>query len=52
MKTPIPFVIDPEPKVWWPVRVNLSKEYNDMAHSPAELLRVGIFMDERAFTSA
>lgn len=23
MKTPIPFVIDPEPKVWWPVRVNV-----------------------------
>lgn len=37
---------------WWPVRVNASKEYNDLAHSPAELLRVGIFMDERAFTSA
>lgn len=23
MKTPIPFVIDPEPKVWWPVRVSV-----------------------------
>ena len=43
---------EPLEKFWWPVRVNLSKEYNDMAHSPAELLRVGIFMDERAFTSA
>ncbi|HHV20313.1 MAG TPA: hypothetical protein GXZ30_02055 [Propionibacterium sp.] len=43
---------DPLDTFWWPVRVNLSKEYNDMAHSPAELLRVGIFLDERAFTSA
>ena len=23
MKTPIPFVIAPEPKVWWPVRVSV-----------------------------
>lgn len=43
---------EPLDKFWWPVRINLSKEYNDLAHSPAELLRVGIFMDERAFTTA
>lgn len=43
---------EPLPKFWWPIRVNASKEYNDMAHSPAELMRVGIFMDERGFTSA
>jgi hypothetical protein len=45
-------VRQPLDKFWWPVRINLSKEYNDMAHSPAELLRVGIFLDERAFTTA
>lgn len=43
---------EPLDRFWWPVRVNISKEYNDLAHAPAELLRVGIFMDERAFTSA
>lgn len=37
---------------WWPTRVNASKEYNDLAHTPAELVRVGIFMDERGFASA
>lgn len=43
---------EPLDTFWWPVRINLSKEYIDMAHSPAELLRVGIFLDDRAFTSA
>lgn len=37
---------------WWPAAHSASKEYNDMAHSPAELVRVGIFMDERGYTSA
>lgn len=36
---------------WWPVRINESKGYNDMAHSPVELARLGIFMDERSLGS-
>lgn len=52
-ETPPPWTVkEPLDRFWWPVRINASKEYNDLAHSPAELLRVGIFMDERAFTSA
>lgn len=43
---------EPLPKFWSPIRINASKEYNDMAHTPAELLRVGIFMDDREFTQA
>lgn len=43
---------DPLPKFWWPVSINASKQYNDMAHTPAELVRVGIFMNERGFESA
>lgn len=43
---------EPLAKFWWPLRVNASKEFNDMVHSPAELIRVGIFMDERGFQSA
>lgn len=39
-------------RFWWPAADSAAKEYNDMAHSPAELVRVGIFMDERGFTSA
>ncbi len=42
----------PLDRFWWPVRINPSKGYNDMAHSPAELSRVGIFMDRRSLTSA
>lgn len=45
-------VKQPLDKFWWPVRINVSREYNDWAHSPAELLRVGIFLDERDFTTA
>lgn len=37
---------------WWPAAFSPSKAYNDMAHTPAELLRVGIFLDEREFTTA
>lgn len=43
---------EPLPTFWWPIKVSPSKGYNDMAHTPAELLRVGIFMDERGFDSA
>ncbi len=42
----------PLDRFWFPVRANPSKEYNDMAHTPAELMRVGIFMDERGFATA
>lgn len=42
----------PLSRFWWPAAHSASKEYNDMAHSPAELIRVGIFMDERGFTTA
>lgn len=45
-------VKEPLDKFWWPVHINLSREYNDWAHSPAELLCVGIFLDERDFTTA
>lgn len=44
--------VEPLEVFWWPVRVSASKEYNDMAHTPAELIRVGIFMDERGFGQA
>lgn len=43
---------EPLEKFWFPIRANASKEYNDMAHTPAELMRVGIFMDERGFATA
>lgn len=42
----------PLDKFWFPIRVNAVKEYNDMAHTPAELMRVGIFMDERGLAWA
>lgn len=44
--------MEPLDTFWWPIRINASKEYNDMAHTPAELVRVGIFMDERGFDQA
>lgn len=37
---------------WWPTRISPSQQYNDMAHTPAEFRRVGIFIDEKEFTSA
>jgi len=40
----------PLDRFWWPVAYSRSKAYNDMAHTPAELLRLGIFIDEREFT--
>lgn len=43
---------EPLPQFWWPTRINASQQYNDMAHTPAELMRVGIFMDEKDFTTA
>jgi hypothetical protein len=43
---------EPLDRFWWPVSINASKAYNDMAHTPAELVRVGIFMDERGFSAA
>jgi len=43
---------EPLPQFWWPTRINPSQQYNDMAHTPAELMRVGIFIDERDFTTA
>ena len=41
----------PLDKFWWPTAYSPSKAYNDLAHTPAELLRLGIFRDEREFTS-
>lgn len=43
---------EPLQTAWWPAAYSASKEYNDLAHSPAELMRVGIFLDERDFESA
>ena len=43
---------EPLSRFWWPTRINASQQYNDMAHTPAELMRVGIFMDEKDFTTA
>ncbi len=43
---------EPLDTFWWPAAHSAAKEYNDMAHSPAELVRVGIFMDERGYTTA
>lgn len=37
---------------WWPVAYSPSKAYIDMAHSPAELMRLGIFIDAREFEQA
>jgi len=43
---------EPLEKFWWPTATWDSAAYNDLAHTPAELLRLGIFLDERAFTTA
>ncbi|SHJ04434.1 hypothetical protein SAMN02745244_01598 [Tessaracoccus bendigoensis DSM 12906] len=43
---------EPLDTFWWPAATWASQAYNDMAHTPAELLRLGIFLDDRAFTSA
>ncbi len=43
---------EPLNRFWWPTATWDSQAYNDMAHSPAELLRIGIFLDERAFAAA
>lgn len=37
---------------WWPTTTWDQQQYIDMAHSPIELSRVGIFMDEKDFTQA
>lgn len=37
---------------WWPFAYSPSEAYNDLAHTPAELLRLGIFLDEREFSQA
>lgn len=37
---------------WWPTRLSPSQQYNDMAHTPAEFRRVGIFIDEKELDSA
>ena len=42
----------PLDRFWWPTAAWDVQAYNDMAHSPAELSRIGIFLDERAFTAA
>ncbi|MBK7822750.1 MAG: hypothetical protein IPJ61_17215 [Tessaracoccus sp.] len=43
---------EPLEKGWWPFAYSPSDAYNDMAHTPAELMRLGIFLDEREFTQA
>ncbi|HMR49057.1 MAG TPA: hypothetical protein PKE40_07525 [Arachnia sp.] len=42
----------PLPTSWWPFAYSPSDAYNDMAHTPAELMRLGIFLDEREFSQA
>jgi hypothetical protein len=53
-RTPPPWTRDRKPldRFWWPVAYSPSDAYNDMAHTPAELRRLGIFIDEREFTQA
>lgn len=36
---------------WWPTSTWSQQQYIDMAHSPVELSNMGIFMDERDFTT-
>lgn len=43
---------EPLSRFWWPFAHSPSKAYNDLAHTPAEFLRLGIFIDEREFTTA
>ncbi len=43
---------EPLSQFWWPTRINASQQYNDMAHTPAEFMRIGIFIDENEFTTA
>lgn len=43
---------DPLNTFWWPTAYSPSKAYNDMAHTPVELMRLGIFIDEREFSQA
>ncbi|MCL2091366.1 MAG: hypothetical protein FWH11_09135 [Micrococcales bacterium] len=42
----------PLDRFWWPLAFSASDAYNDMAHTPAELRRLGIFVDEREFSQA
>ncbi len=42
----------PLDRFWFPIRGGFLKAYNDMARTPAELQRVGIFMDRNGFTAA
>ncbi len=42
----------PLDRFWWPFAYSPEKAYNDMAHTPAELMRLGIFIDDREFTQA
>ena len=44
--------LEPLDKFWWPFAYSPEKAYNDMAHTPAELMRLGIFVDDREFTQA
>ncbi|WP_461103834.1 hypothetical protein [Tessaracoccus terricola] len=44
--------VEPLNQFWWPVAYSKEKAYVDMAHTPAELMRIGIFIDEREFTQA
>lgn len=43
---------DPLEPFWWPVAYSASQEYVHMAHTPAELLRLNIFMDVKEFGQA
>lgn len=42
----------PLDRFWWPTKLNASQQYSDLAHAPAELVRVGIFVDKREFEAA
>lgn len=41
----------PLDRFWWPAAHSPSKAYSDQAHTPAELMRLGIFLDDREFTT-
>lgn len=44
--------LEPLPQFWWPAAYSPEKAYNDMARTPAELMRLGIFLDENEFSTA
>lgn len=52
MKAPRWTYKQPLDKFWFPFAHDIQKSYNDMAHTPAEFRRLGIFIDEREFSQA